>query len=263
MTMTIKMKTNCRKCKKLRKHLEKTKEQLSSILGSGTRVFPGADIGSDHKLLLMAIRLKLTTKRWKNESSRPRWNLESLKNPGVAASFRVEVGGRFSSLNLLQSDCDVETLSGQVKEVLTSAAEKVLGRKKPTKTPWITKKILALCALRRELRLQRKESPEADLAYRKVHRKVRKNMKAGFAAYIETCCAEINNGIAWGDYRKAFALLRTLTRGKRKTAVRVEDKQGRLLRDKTQVLESDAQSAAETPHCSSGRTTGRRTTRLS
>lgn len=48
---------------------------------------------------------------------------------------------------------------GHVKEVLMASTEKVLRRKKSSKVPWITKKVVNLCELRWKLRLQRLTRP--------------------------------------------------------------------------------------------------------
>lgn len=131
----------------------------------------------------------------------------------------------------------MDTLAEHVKQVLHFSADKVLGRKPPTKVPWITKKVLRLCELRKTLKTKRRSSPEADAAYRKVHRKVQKNIAAAREAWLNAKCDEIDDGIKWGDYRKAFAAVKTLTQeGPRKGVTKIEDKQGKLVRGKEQTF---------------------------
>ncbi|XP_025098384.1 uncharacterized protein LOC112566419 [Pomacea canaliculata] len=208
----------------------------SGLLQAGTRVYPGADIGSDHKLVMASLRLKVSQQKREN-SKRIRWCTEKLSNPGHAVAFQVEVGGRFSALNLLDSDLDVDALAENVKQVLHSSADKVLGRKPPTKVPWITKKVLRLCELRKTLKTKRRGSPEADVAYRRVHRKVQKNIAAAKEAWLNAKCDEVDEGIKWGDYKKAFAALKTLTNdGPRKGITKIEDKNGKLVKGKTEIL---------------------------
>ena len=51
-----------------------------------TRSFPGADIGSDHELVMMTFKLLL--QRVKNQGSiRIRFSLEKLKDPNIAELF--------------------------------------------------------------------------------------------------------------------------------------------------------------------------------
>ena len=58
---------------------------------ANTRSFPGADIGSDHELVMMTFRLHL--QRMKNQGNiRIRFSLEKLKDPNIAESFRATIG---------------------------------------------------------------------------------------------------------------------------------------------------------------------------
>ena len=64
----------------------------SSINTGKTRSFPGADIGSDHDLVMMTIRLHLK-KINKKGFTRIRFDLEKLKDPKIAEAFQAEIGG--------------------------------------------------------------------------------------------------------------------------------------------------------------------------
>ena len=63
-----------------------------------TRSFPGADIGSDHDLVMMTFQVRLKKARKPNQP-RLRFDLEKLRNPDVACTFQATIGGvtgRFS-----------------------------------------------------------------------------------------------------------------------------------------------------------------------
>ena len=51
-----------------------------------TRSFPGADIGSDHDLVMMTFRVHLKEVKKPNQP-RLRFDLEKLRNPDVACTF--------------------------------------------------------------------------------------------------------------------------------------------------------------------------------
>ena len=58
----------------------------SSINIAKTSSFPGANIGSDHELVMMTFRLRL--QRMKNQGNiRIRFSLEKLKDPNIAEFF--------------------------------------------------------------------------------------------------------------------------------------------------------------------------------
>ena len=69
----------------------------SSVNKNKTRIFLGPDIGSDHDLVMMNIKLKL--KKQKLEKSyRIKHDLEKLKDPNVLKNFQTKISGRFAAL---------------------------------------------------------------------------------------------------------------------------------------------------------------------
>ena len=52
--------------------------------------FPGADIGSDHDLVMMAFQVRLKKARKPNHP-RAMFNLEKLRDPDVASNNRGEI----------------------------------------------------------------------------------------------------------------------------------------------------------------------------
>ena len=96
--------------------------------------FPGTDIGSNHDLVLPAIKLKLKIKRF-TKSPRIRFDLEKLKDPKIAEMFQAKVGGKFSAFCFL--DSDVDTLANSLKEVLLSTSEEVLCKQRKKIQLWV------------------------------------------------------------------------------------------------------------------------------
>ena len=58
-----------------------------------TRRFPGADIGSDHDLVMMTFRVRLKKARKPNQPGL-RFDLEKLMDPDVACTFHGTIGGK-------------------------------------------------------------------------------------------------------------------------------------------------------------------------
>ena len=75
-----------------------------------TRSFPGADIGSDHDLVMMTFRVRLKKARKPNQP-RVRFDLEKLRDPDVACTFPATIGGKFAPLiGLSDEDMDIDTI---------------------------------------------------------------------------------------------------------------------------------------------------------
>ena len=83
---------------------------MTSVKTAKKRSFPGADIRSDHDLVMMSFRLRL--KKIKVQGpSRIEFDLEKLKDPQVADVFQAMIGDKFAPLTLLNADdTEVDTL---------------------------------------------------------------------------------------------------------------------------------------------------------
>lgn len=97
---------------------------MSSVLK--TRVYRGADIDSDHSLVVSDVRLKL--KAPVRKKIERKFNAEKLLSEDAEATkFALEVfiGGSFNELSTEPSDTEHEW--AKFKEATTQAAEQVLG----------------------------------------------------------------------------------------------------------------------------------------
>ena len=115
-----------------------------------TRSFPGADIGSDHDLVMMTFQVRLKMARKPNQP-RLRFDLEKLRNPDVACTFQATTGGKFAPLiGLSDEDMDMDTMITTYNTAVTDAASEILSKERRRKKPWVTKDVLDLCDERRD-----------------------------------------------------------------------------------------------------------------
>ena len=101
---------------------------------------------------MMTFRLR--PKRMKNQGNiRIRFSLEKLKGPNIAEFFRATIGGKFAPLLALENqDIKIDSLINSFNTAVTETANKILGKHRPAKKPWVTDNILKLCDKRRELK---------------------------------------------------------------------------------------------------------------
>ena len=87
-----------------------------------------ADIGSDHDLVMMTFQVRLKKARKPNQP-RLRFDLEKLRDPGVACTFQATIGGQFAPL-IGHEDMDMDTMITTYNTAMTDAAQPVryLGR---------------------------------------------------------------------------------------------------------------------------------------
>ena len=141
-----------------------------------TRSFPGADIGSDHDLLIMTFNLRLN-KIGKPKHTRFKFDLEKLKDPNMLESFQAMTGRRFAPPTIMSNeDTDIDSMITTFNTAVTETASEILGKHRQKKKPWITAKILDLCNKRRELRKKRFE-PEGSEKYKEVNNNIKRCKK--------------------------------------------------------------------------------------
>ena len=201
-----------------------------------TRSFPGADIGSDHDLLMMTFHLRLK-KISKPKYTRVKFDLEKLKDPAIAETFQAMIGGKFAALSVLgEEDSNVDSMITVFNTVMTDTASEILGKHHQSKKPWVTTDILELCDKRRELKQGRKD-PEGAERYRDLNRQIRKRMKEAKEKWINEQCNEIEVSLSHNNSKKAYQVVKDLTTEKQGRAVTIKDKAGKSLTEEQDILQ--------------------------
>ena len=108
-----------------------------------TRTYRGADMGSDHNLVLATIKLKLC-RVIRPRGMRERYDVNKLRNPEIRKEFVLELRNRFSCLTeeeIENEDLDsggndnIERCWKNVKTAYSRTAKKVLGYRKEKAKP--------------------------------------------------------------------------------------------------------------------------------
>ena len=172
-----------------------------------TRSFPGADIGSDHDLVMMTFQGRLKITRKPNQP-RLRFNLEKLRNPDVACTFQATIGGKFAPLiGLSVEDMDMDTMITTYNTAVTDAASEILGKERRRRKQWVTKDVLDLCDERRDLKKKRYEA-EGAKEYREANRRVQKAVKKAKEDWTGAQCEEIETCLNENNSKRAYQLVR-------------------------------------------------------
>ena len=106
-----------------------------------TRSFPGAEIGSDHDLLMMTFCLRLK-KISKPKHTRRKFDLENMKDSNVLETFRAMIGGRFAPLIIMSNeDTDIDSMITAFNTAVTETTSEILGKLRQKQKTWITAEI--------------------------------------------------------------------------------------------------------------------------
>ena len=116
--------------------------QRSGVNSARTRSFPGADIGSDHDLLMMTFHFRLKTIS-EAKDTRPKSDLEKLKDPSVLETFQAVIGGKFAPVTIMNNeDTDMDSMITTFNTAVTETASEILGKHCQKKKPRVTAEIL-------------------------------------------------------------------------------------------------------------------------
>ena len=208
----------------------------SSVNIAKTRSFQGADIGSNHELVMMTFKLQL--KRTKKQGhARIRFDVDKLKDPHVAEVFQAMIGGKFAALSILDSDIGLDTLTDTFNAAVTDTANEILGKYRPVKKPWVTAEILDLCDNRRELKKNNnKNDAEGTTEYRTVNQQIKNGMKKAKEDWIGEQCENIEDSLKKNNSKRAYHLVKDLTSAKQERTTTIQDKSGTCLTENEDVL---------------------------
>lgn len=202
----------------------------SGINREKTRTFPGADVGSDHDLVIMNFRVRLK-KISKPKKIRLKFNLEQLKDPDICKAFQATIGGKFAPL--LVMDVDVKVMTDTFSTVMTTVAKDIIGLHRPKKKPWVTEEILNLCDARRDLKNTRHTTRAVE--YREINKNVRKSLKKAKEDWIGQQCTEIESSLSKNNSKKAFQIVKDLTRKKQPRVSTIQDENGTCLTEANDI----------------------------
>ena len=190
----------------------------SGIITSSTRTYPGADISSDHDLVLCNLNLKLCIEK-RSILNRIRFYLDKLENAPIYNDYKVKLDLELSRVNIIEND--ITETCNMIEKSILETAEKTIGKFIKKKQAWITNDILDLCDDKRKLKEVTKTNPVIKDKYIQINIRIRNLMKNANETWIQSQCTSINKDMTKGRAnKKAYQTLKILTKStKRKTMI--------------------------------------------
>uniref|UniRef100_A0A8D8PW97 Craniofacial development protein 2 n=2 Tax=Cacopsylla melanoneura TaxID=428564 RepID=A0A8D8PW97_9HEMI len=202
----------------------------NAVTNAKTR--PGADIETDHNLVLMNMKIKLKKPIKKNTNAK-KWAINN--NPDTKRHFTERITQKLQNL-YDENYCptNMETNWNNLKDSLTSTAQEVLGTVKPLiKQKWMTEDILKEMEERKKYKNSKK--PEDIQKYKELKSKIQKMCRQKKDEYINTQCEEAEKLEAI-DSRKFHQKIKEMTTTTRKLSYCLEDAHGNEIYDSSQML---------------------------
>ena len=152
---------------------------LSSLLD--VRVKRGADINSDHHLVVGSVRLKVAALRRNAPQAKRRFDACKLKKDSVKDAFINVVSEGFRNVaDSAEQISDINTTLSNIVNVYQDAGRRILGYKDSKRKPWITVKTWELIEQRRAVKnvMLSNASAEIKQSYRMLCTQIKRSARA-------------------------------------------------------------------------------------
>ena len=222
---------------------DRTVNQIDHICISGrfrsslqdVHVARGAEINSDHYLVVGKLKLKLKKFSGKIESRR-KYDVRALKDQSVKEDFSIELRNRFEALENLPDNIDDHW--GKVREVYQSVCEEKLGCKKRIRKEWITPATWKKVEERREWKTKmlnsrtRAKKTAATEEYKRVNKETKDALKKDKREYVESLADKAEEAASQGNWKEVYDTTRILSGKFGRGEVPVKDAAGNSIPSK-------------------------------
>ncbi len=206
------------------------------------RVLRGADVDSDHYLLISDVQLKLK-KRVQEKNPRIKYNTKALQHRDVLDSFKLELSNKFQTLeNLNQEETeDVEIHWNKIKVALNETSRSVLGLRKQNHKPWITQDTLDIIEKRRELRIRllslQNQTQELQEEYRAISKTAKKSARRDKRLHLEQVATEVEQAANQNRMKEVYDATKKLSGKCSRGSSHIRDNSGTLLKQADETMD--------------------------
>lgn len=197
------------------------------------RVCRGADVYSDHHLVIAKVQLKLKRTNQIKEK-RIKYNLGSLQNQESRQQFQLDLRNRFQALENLE-DKDVEQHWIEIKDTFNNVSQSKLGFKKQEHKPWLSEESLNLIEERKDaksriLNSANVESKQAaTYEYNELNNMIKRSIRKDKREYTETLAAQAQDAASKNNMREVYNITKILAGKKNTSAAHIKNLQNKLL----------------------------------
>ena len=216
-----------RKTKNQIDHIAISKKWRGSLLD--VRNCRGADVYSDHHLLVGEIRIKLATAKQNKTPTERKYNVAKLAEDETMTKYRQALNTKLAGYTdvdrLVASHWDFITLT--FKEINTS----VLGLRSPGRKEWISEKTWELIEKRKKLKgdMNRRTTRGLLEEYRVTDKLISKNARTDKRKWMANIARDAERAANHCQTRESYRLIKKLSGSKPFPDHPLRDKQGNLL----------------------------------
>ena len=202
------------------------------------RVKRGADVASDHHLVVAKLKLKLRRNETSRQRRKARYNVDFLRDVSTAESFRVTLSNRYQVLQELHEDDEGLNINSQgmdIKEAINYACEEVVGRRQPEQKEWLSAETFRKIQDRKFKKAAinhcrtRAAKKEARKQYAEANSEVKRNIRTDKRNFVDRMAQEAEEAAANGNMKQLYDITKKLTGKFGRIERPVKDKNGSAL----------------------------------
>ena len=235
----------------------KHKNQIDHVAVNGkfkrsvtdTRTFRGADVASDHNLVIAEVQLKLN-KIFRPKRSTVKYEDSKLKIPEVMNAFKNELKNRFSVLQShddqpeVEEDATVDDIEMRwkgIKDAYNDTAKNVLGFRSHKSQSWISADSWSAIEERRTLKKKINEARSERMKhkwkeeYREKDKQVKRILRRDKRDRINKIAQDAEDAARQGQMKAVYDSTKKLCNDRPKRVDMVKSKDGRLLTKEADV----------------------------
>lgn len=200
------------------------------------RSFQGADIDSDHSLVIANIKLRL--KRRVRMPFKKQRDLAMLAEPMVEKAYKRNLEERIKNAHWkLTDEQDIDKRAEGIAEAIRGAIEETIPEKEKIMKKWITETTLKLVQEKRTLKTRRDMSDQAEREYRSKCNEVKSATRKDKQRWLEEQCELIQKHHGEHRIREAYKLIRNINRKWNPKQMAIKDKNDNVVMEKEKVLQ--------------------------
>ncbi|CAH8678058.1 unnamed protein product [Schistosoma haematobium] len=195
----------------------------------------GADVASDHHLVVANLKLKLKKNWTSGQTAIQRFNTAFLRDTDKLSEFKIALNNRFQAFQdlLKEEETTMEDNWKGIKETLTSTCQEVLGLKKHHHKEWISIETLDKIKERKNKKTAinnsrtRAEKVQAQAEYIEANKQVKRSIRADRKKYVEELATTAEKAAREGNMKQLYDTTKKLSGKYSKPERPVKDKEGK------------------------------------
>jgi len=213
-------------------HICVSRQFRTSLLD--VKVYRGADVGSDHHLVIGKIKLKLRKGKFDQEK-RVKFDVSKMSSAPKREAFSVAVSNRFQALAQEDNEGSLEDQWSKMKEVWKTTCADVLGRREQHNKEWISEDTLRKVAERKQAKAvlmaskTRAGKQAAQEKYADIDRDIKRRVREDKRNFMDGLAEEAEEAAARGNLSEVYNITRKLSRKFQPADRPIRDLTGNLL----------------------------------